>query len=72
MLGIILTKAREFDHTAEIPDTLESRDRYAFGRGMDCQTFCGIAFLQPAASEKLTEREALQILAGMVLEAWRA
>jgi hypothetical protein len=69
MLGIVLTKAREFDHTMEIPAL--RRGEFAASRGMDCQTFFGVAFLLPAASEPLTLEEASQILAGMVLEAWR-
>jgi hypothetical protein len=68
MLGIVLTKDRVFHHTIEVPAV--HREQFAESRGMDCQTFCGLVFLQPAASEKLTEREALQILAGMVLAAW--
>ena len=70
MLGIVLTKAREFSHTEEVPTPTEARTQRCNARGQDCQTFSGIAFLLPAASEPLTEREALQILAGMVVEAW--
>ena len=70
MLGIILDKNRNFHHTEEVPTPTEARTQRANAKRQNCQTFCGIAFLLPAASEPLTEREALQILASMTIEAW--